>query len=734
VRKNLEKYFRYADYYSAIYHYKRKDKSEEVLKLYDEMQRLAPYWAGLQHDKAKFLFEEERIDEALDVILNTLQKRPYDDNLLELAGDIYIEKKDEKTALSFYKRINNEGELHYGLKDKMDKLAPPVQLNKYMESFDLMQLARDRSFLEKYQGEESVISFFQIQTTCDDQQKIIETSRKIVLHILTETGAKFWTEAQLGNMGRITSAKVLKKDGSVTSPVLGWQTAVFKNLEPGDCILLEGVTQSSYDYTEIPNELLGLNVYSWDAPVAQVHASLLVSQNTPMYFASHRVNSGPATVRDTAGMRIYTWNWKELPKIEYESNQPNNLDNVAWLMYNNLPDWSGVVTWYQRTTYRKLELNYEVLQKSEQLIQPGMSEQEIVETLHNYISKDINYSYVSFINSSYVPKEPGETVAGKVGDCKDVATLMIALLRHHGIDAWYTLVSTHTFSNTAPRPTYYVFNHAIVAYQLSDGVLRFADPTTDFFPSGILPHEDSDAWGLVIRDGESNIRRLPRHDLDPNVSKIQVQTKASLDPNKNLMMQTHMQLSGTAAGNFREALLRATREDQHKILSEYMSGGVLDHLDLEYFDLQNPEDLNEDLELTMQIRAYNPIDRVLDLQIMPLPILLSTPTDKSFFAPKRYCDLDLRDALELIPIEEEMHFQIPEGLELAELPADKKLESPFGSYQLRFEQTADQLTIRRSVQLATRFIQYKDFEAFKEFYLQMLNTDKVLLALRSLEK
>lgn len=730
ARRRLKTTFNLSDYGMVLRYLKQKEKVEEALKTYDEILAAAPWLDYYQRQKAAYLFEKERLDEALALVGQLLESQPYDAALCELAGDIFIEKKQETAALQWYRRARKlKGRNGYDLAGKIEKLENRRVYSGYFTPADLDAAAKDRSLTDAYPGEEAVISLFAQQFTYIPGERKFEATHKCVIHIRNEAGAKHWTEADLSLLGQITNARVIKKDGSVTSPEIGWGgMAVFKNLQPGDIMLLEGASERGTP-EEFGKEILGLDFLSWPAPVLRATFEMLLPKDQDLHFAYNRL-SEQHTQRDTGDFKLLRWEWRDLPKMEEEEAIPENIDAMAWIMYSDAPDWSRVVQWYQRKTYCRTEPNYEVLAQARALLRPGMTEQQIVETLHTFITKDINYSYVPFLNSNYTPKKPGATLSAKVGDCKDVATLMITMLREQGIPAWYTLVSTHSFSNIEPRPTPYVFNHAIVAYQTSDGQLRFDDLTTDYFPSGVLPDSDCDAWGLVIRDGETALQRLPNHLLDPVVTHIDIDADARLDSLGNIQLDARVACRGVAAGNWREILLRATPEERIKKLTEYYGGGVLSHLDIESATFEHLDSINAPLHAQTRLRAYHQMDLVANLYILPLPLPLSTATHKALFAASRYNDLDAMAFFELSPVRETVDLHFPPGFTLAEAPKPKTLNTPFGRYSLACEPIPNGLRIRREVAFTQRFIRHTDFQAFRQFYLDMLEADDALVALR----
>lgn len=731
ARKELKEHFSLNLYEQILEYYRYREQEKDVLATYDQIIAMMPWNGAYALSKARYLFEKERPSEALQLLNTLVREYPYSPAIFELMGDIAIEQKNEAEALQWYRqaeKTSGESARYSGLREKVEKLDNSKKYSGYFRPVSLAQIAKKTEGLEKYVDEDAVVQFYSVQNTYLRDERKVESARKAVIRILSDAGAKNWTEADLRQIGQITSAKVLKTDGSTTSPEIGYGMAVFKNLQAGDVILVEGSTEIGVS-DEIAGDFWDLQVPSWQAPVMRSTAELLVPAGMALHFAANRISSEPASVRDTGAFCLYTWEWQSIPKVEVEEASPETYDNFAWLMTGSMEDWSPVVQWYERQTYRRTEPNYEVMEKARKMIHPGMSETDIVEALHTFVVQEINYSYVPFLNNNYVPKRPGETISGKVGDCKDVATLMIALLRAYNIPAWYTLVSTHTFSNRDIRPIIYAFNHAIVAYELKDGQLRFADLTTDYFPTGVLPADDSDAWALVIRPGEKELRRLPNDAIDPHTTGIDIRADANIDAENNLKIDLKATLRGTSAGHWREMLKRANAADRRQLLSEYFSGGVLTYLNLDHFEFDNLDSINAPLNSHVHMTVYNPLDRVRGLYILPLPLPLSTPTQKVLFSDKRYNDLDLDELFELSPVQETIDLTLPRTYKLVELPAPKHITSPFGEYSLRVESTATGIRIHRSVQFTRRFITYSDFQEMKKFYLGMLDADDTLLAL-----
>src|SRR6202044_21251 len=108
------------------------------------------------------------------------------------------------------------------------------------------------------------------------------------------------------------------------------------------------------------------------------------------------------------------------------------LDDVANILYlTSIPDWKFVSEWYNEIGTAKARPNYEVTEVVHNLFNdtPNLSSIQKVEKIYNYITKNISYSEVSFRQSGLIPQNPSAVINTRIGDCKDVSTLFVAMCK-----------------------------------------------------------------------------------------------------------------------------------------------------------------------------------------------------------------------------------------------------------------------------------------------------------------
>ncbi len=723
------------DYLNAIDYYKEKKNDKRVVKLYDKLIEMFPYRSYYLKEKAAFLMEQKRWDEAITLLEKVLKINPYHSRTMEKVGDIYLEKKEEAQAIKHFQAAweidlaTQQGSYVLNrLRKKIDGIQDIASPEKYFQEFSTIHLQKDKAWKSKYQKAESLILMYHVQATLNEENRL-NYHQKLWIKILNSAGVNYWTEADFSFLGEIGKVKVIKEDGSEMTPSRNWNLVVFQNLQPGDLIEIEGF--SNGDMTrEIPNEMYHMAWLSMEIPIYKSVFEMVLPKEKNLNYICNKMNCDPdIQVKDK--VKVYTWKNQDTPKNKHEEAVLDKMDKFAWLMLSTQSDWKKVVKWYERKTYRRLEANYEVKNKLANIVHDGMSEEEKVRAIYNYLTTGITYSHVSFLNSNYVPKKPSKTISGGIGDCKDVASLMISMLRELEIEAYYVLVRTSNFTSKESRPSVLAFDHVVVGYRLTGEEMRYADLTTDYFSNNVLPRFDNDQWALLIKPNESELFRLPNDQLNEFKNFIKIKTLAQIEDERNLEIRVKMKSKGVISGEWRETLNNKTTQNDHLLfLKEHLASAEFDHLKIKDFSFDYLQEIDSSLMTNLELKAFHHLEKVSDFQILQIPILHPITTRTALFGEVRHNNLSLGELFNLTPSEEMIDLQIPSGYELLEIPRDIFLENEFGRYELIFKRTKSGIQIYRKLIFKQHFVSTESYVDFKSFYLKLLDGDRTKLAIQ----
>jgi tetratricopeptide (TPR) repeat protein len=135
--------------------------------------------------------------------------------------------------------------------------------------------------------------------------------------------------------------------------------------------------------------------------------------------------------------------------------------------------------------------------------------QAIVQKLH----REVRYTGVEFGAARLTPQRPSEVIKRHYGDCKDKATLLVAMLRAADIPAHLALLDVGPGIDVNPElPGMNEFDHAIVyvpAGKTSAEPAIWIDATAEFFEVGSLPYGDQGRLALIVSPETKSLTLTP---------------------------------------------------------------------------------------------------------------------------------------------------------------------------------------------------------------------------------
>ncbi len=737
AKKRLKKRYRAYDYESLIKINKKNDDVEEVLKYYDILIDIEPHQMHYRREKAEYLYNKDRTDEALAILKRILLSDPYDSKIYELIGDIYKDKKEDQEALKYYKQAqkvkgNSKSALYgswrnYGstsLKLKIEQIEGQKQYKNKFNVPEFSEWIRDSTWVETFKEEESVVLGFTNEILLDEEGQAYLWG-KMLIRILTEAGANSWTEYNFYQFGNLDYIKVIKPDGAEIYPETSGTFVVFKNLAPGDLIVLEGKANWSTS-SERGKELSYFQRMMFHAPVNYAKIEVAVPQDTYLGYKHYKLEDNVVrSKRDN--FDFYTWTYRNIPKAIEEEAVLDETDTYAMIMFSTHKDWSPIVDWYKAMTYRKLESNYEIEQILQQIIIDGMSDKEKMIAIYNWVTKEINYSFTNLLQSNYIPKNSEHTCSSKIGDCKDVATLMISMLQQEGIDAYYVLVKTNNYFHREILPSIY-FDHVITGVEL-DGEDWYLDLTTDFYPYYVTNRNDVDAWALKIKEGVTEAFQLPNDFIDPKKNLVIHEMKCTLNNDKSLDIQVSSTHSGMRGGYIREVIHNKPKADLKTEILEYMGKGVFGNLEIIDFDFKNRDSISEPLKSTYVFKANDYSDDVLDIHFFKIPWMNGIQKHIAVLNDVRHNRLDVFQLTNTAPTKQVINIKLPVNMKLRTSFNDVSIENEFGIYQLKLKYRNGSITIEKYQEFKKEIITPQEFPEFKKFYQRILKLDNMKIVL-----
>jgi transglutaminase-like putative cysteine protease len=411
-------------------------------------------------------------------------------------------------------------------------------------------------------------------------------------------------------------------------------------------------------------------------------------------------------VIESHSRRVYVWATSDVPRPTAEPFAPDTSPLYPQISVAAPISWQGIASWYAALSRRRYRLTPALVQQLSTIVQGSTTLDDSLRAVYRWVAQDFRYVSLSLGIGGYLPRMPMSVWETRYGDCKDKATLFIALLRHMNVPAYPVLLNSTGGINRS-LPTVGQLDHMIAAIVLHNGNdpasrFLFVDLTSDLTPYGSLPPQEQGEFALVVYpDGSGEEVTLPTDPVTVNRAAIRITGELSID--------------GTFSGHFEEV---ATGNRQYTLrnafassfgtadlerLARTVAGTVFEGATGDSLVSFNGRDLGATPKVALAIKDARPVTSAGATKILTLPV-------RDYARPDILTDLEARgyrrspiDAESVVgPYEETSEFRLtlPEGW-LARLPSDVEASSVFGHYRAHYAQSGRELIVQRSIVGAT---------------------------------
>jgi hypothetical protein len=312
----------------------------------------------------------------------------------------------------------------------------------------------------------------------------------------------------------------------------------------------------------------------------------------------------------------------------------------------------------------------------------------------------------------YQPHPAAAVFHNRYGDCKDKATLLIAMLNSIGVHATDVLVDTRRGFVDAAVPSI-DGNHAIAAIEVPEGYhdarlktivktrtgQRFLifDPTNQYVPLGLLPTYLQGSFGTLVNGANSQVIQLPVVPPDGDVT----ERTAKLQLDAGGTLQGSITEMRTGASSSRERNYFA--ENAEKERREYVERRLrqdFSEFQVKAESAENVQNLEEKFVVKYQISAPEYAKTAGNLLLVRARVV-GTDAEALNEKPRKYpIDLGVvgthRDTFEV---------SVPAGFVVDELPDPMKIDVGFATYNS--EVKADKDVLRYSRELVVKELMLK---------------------------
>jgi transglutaminase-like putative cysteine protease len=357
---------------------------------------------------------------------------------------------------------------------------------------------------------------------------------------------------------RVLKARITKPDGSVVDsygdqdrninePWTGMyydahaRVLSFPSLEPGDVLEVQwrvedtAVDNLLSDYWGDVDPLQSIYpkknyVYVVDMP-----------KTRPLYWNSASLPKWVKAESTAEGERVvHRFHAENVAKIIPEPQMPGWAEVASPLHLSTYKSWEDVGRYWWGLVRDQLTPNDELRKTVEQVLKgvDRKDETKVVAAIYGFVVTNTRYVALEFGIHGFKPYRVDRVLARRFGDCKDKASLIVAMLKVAGVDARLVLLRMRNLGTLNAEPaSLAAFNHAI-AYVPS--LHLYLDGTAEFYGSHEMPGADRVANVLIIEpDGKSQFlttaEAAPEDNVSASTMEVLLKTDGSASARGNLV-------------------------------------------------------------------------------------------------------------------------------------------------------------------------------------------------------
>jgi hypothetical protein len=478
---------------------------------------------------------------------------------------------------------------------------------------------------------------------------------------------------------------------------------VFSNVDDGDVLHVRVRRETTGMQNQFGDFFGDIEMLDGPLPVRRFEMTIEGPRSRPLSWGG-REPPTPEIV-DQGDTRLYRFVATDLPPLIGEASMPPWMEVARSISVSTYDDVAALGRWYEALVADQLRLDETLRAVVEKEKGAATDSRDLVRRLYEHVVTTTRYVGIELGIHGWKPYPVAEVYRRRFGDCKDKASLLVALLRHAGIEAHLALVRTmHLGHAVTSPPSMWTFNHAIAWVAPFD---LFLDGTAERSGMHELPDTDQGASALIVDGARSRLVTIPvaAATENDNTSSYVLQ----LRPDGALVVDGQESFRGTRAARERarfedEAHRRETLERE---LAQGIPGAQVTSIEVTDLSLQR-EVVGYRFDAILPRRADVDPEGALILPVSLYPHgLVSSYADASTRRFDVFIDHPWRTR-------NVMRYVLPPGYVIDEFPDGGVVESQHLVFRQTITPTADGFIVDEDTAIVSRRIPQSEYASFRD--------------------
>jgi hypothetical protein len=388
---------------------------------------------------------------------------------------------------------------------------PPVDETPFVQQFEShLTVGADHVATEVYTRKIKVLTQGAIASVSEQQMSFIEGIESL------DTLEAYTAKAD-GRRIPVPVQNILTQDAASDLPGTYFRdekqrTIIFSDVGVGDTLVITNKRVTTWgkalnDFTE-----------RFVFPRSAAYNSVNVTVEAPASLGLQVNATGNSIVNvteDQAGIRRHTISITPESYAPDESGAVSVLDRDPVVQVSTYRSYEEIGESYGRNALPKARVTPEIAALADEITAGTTDRRAQAIAIDAWIKKNVRYVAVYLSFDRIIPNDAATVLKNRFGDCKDKATLMVALLAAKGIAAEQVLVDLSRGYSLPEPPVTEAFNHVIVYLPEFD---LYDDPTANLAAFGVMSIETYDKPVVRVSADGAKLAHTPAMKPDDHTS------------------------------------------------------------------------------------------------------------------------------------------------------------------------------------------------------------------------
>lgn len=392
---------------------------------------------------------------------------------------------------------------------------------------------------------------------------------------------------------------------------------------------------------------------------------------------------------ETGDRKMIEWGYANPQPVKDERRDYSVFepDKEAGYVFSTFRTYAEIAFAYGARALPKAAVSERIKTHAAEIVKDKTTPRDQARALYDWVATNISYAGNCIGTGAVVPRDLSFVLDNRMGDCKDHATLLQALLAARGIESTQALVNAGAVYRLPKIPVVSNVNHVINYIPSLD---LYLDSTSDSTPYGMLPSQIEDKPVLLV-EGFRDGTRTP---ISPNSrNRETIKSVLKISPEGSIAGTVDVGQKGHVAAVTRAWARKTTKDWEDDFVKNMLQQqGALGYGQLEKDDPTGLENTYH-YKVKLDMEKFTKIPGPAAFFIYPLVPYAGSIQNAmlSSMNVEKEADVTCSGG----DISEEYIITLPAKLKVLAMPDDAKIANGVASYNATYRLKGNVLTVKR---------------------------------------